>query len=158
MKPANYKPIGGVESCSLYATDAVAATLFSGSECSVTLSAEPLAVELLDDASFYEEEITTDTGGRRVKHTLTLVAARTEAQAWLDEEFVERVASEGVVATVKLCDGRELLVGYSAHFAEEQPLYLASLSVASGRKLLDTPQVVLTLVSHDTELSHEIVE
>lgn len=158
MKAENYKPIGGVESCSLYATDAVATTLFSGSGCSVKLSAEPLTVELLDDASLYEEEVSIDTGGRRVKHTLTLVADRTEAEAWLDEEFVERVASEGVVATVKLCDGRELLVGYSAHFAEEQPLRLASLNVTSGRKLLDTPQVVLTLVSHDTELSHEIVE
>lgn len=158
MVATNYKPVGGVESCALYATDAVAAALFSGSECSVSFSAEPLVVELLDDASHYIEEVTNDTGGHSVKHTLTLVADHAKGGAWLDEEFVERATSQGVVAVVRLCSGRELLVGYSAHLADEQPLLLASLSLSSGCKLLDTPQITLTLVSHDTELSHEIVK
>ena len=155
---SNYKPVGGVESVALYPVDAVVAALFSSDGCEVTLSATPIEVELVDDLSCYEELSKSKNGIAKITHSLTLVADRATASQWLDTEFLERCSAEGVVAVLSLCDGRRLLVGYSALFGNEQPLRLESLTSTSGSSLRDKPTVTLQLISHDTEFSQEILE
>ncbi|MBQ3026956.1 MAG: hypothetical protein IJD27_05455, partial [Alistipes sp.] len=82
---------------------------------------------------------------------------RIKGQRWLEEEFLERCAVEGVIAAIKLCDGRRLLAGYSATFASEQPLRLESATSTSGTSPHDIPTVTLRLVSHDTAFSPVIL-
>jgi hypothetical protein len=156
MSP-RYKPTGGVESATLYPADAVASALFSSSSCEVQFSSGGIEVELIDDLSSLEEVSKSHYGANKVTHRLTLVAGRNEGEKWLDEEFVERCSIEGVVAEVHLCDGRTMLVGYSAIFGGEQPLRLESLTYNSGTSLHDTPTLSLELVSEDSEFSKEIV-
>ena len=153
-----HKPIGGVESVTLYPADAVKQALFSQEGCEVEFQsgAYPVEVMLVDDASSYEEIVEPTNGVVKVEHRLTLVARHCDADEWLSEEFLERLSQEGVIATVGLCDGRRVLVGYSQHFAEEQPLLLDKMASFSGRELLDTPTVTLMLVSHDTDLAAAI--
>ncbi len=157
MKSSHFKSIGGVESVALYPTDAVAAALFSSEGCEVEISAAPIEVALLEDASLYEESTLLEHGARTVTHKLHLVAERNNATAWLDNNFVEQATFEGLVAVARLCDGRELLVGYSAKFSNEQPLLLASLTSSSGITPHDRPTVTLLLVSHDTDFSSQIL-
>lgn len=152
-----HKPIGGVESVALYPADAVDVALFSSCGCEVSFFDTPIEVELLDDSSVYEEKTESRCGVIKVTHRLTLVADRDEAEGWLSNEFLERASLEGVVATVKLCDGRRLLVGYSANFRDEQPLRLESVVCSSGSSLHDRPTTTLLLVSQDTEFSQEIL-
>ena len=156
MNP-NYKAVGGVEQVALYPTEAVEEALFSSEGCEVTLAASPIEVELLDDGSHYEEEATNRDGATLVTHRLHLVADRSSAERWLEQDFLERAAVEGVVAVVTLCDGRTLLVGYSAHFGNEQPLLLDSLTSSSGEGAHESPRVTLQLHSHDTEFSTELI-
>lgn len=156
---AEYKPVGGVESVALYPTDAVAVALFSSDGCEITLSsASPVAVELLDDLSHYEEQAERRGGTTKICHRLTLVADREVAAEWCTPEFMERCAIEGIVAIISLCDGRRLLAGYSSQFGDEQPLRIEQLTSSSGERLQDMPTVTLQLVSHDTEFSQEILE
>lgn len=154
---SSYKAVGGVEGVALYPADAVVTALFSSEGCEVELSGTPMEVELLEDKSNYEEVSESRSGAIKISHQLTLVADRREAGAWFDEAFVERCSIEGVVAVVSLCDGRRLLVGYSARFGDEQPLRLSSLTFASGSCLHDKPTATLQLVSYDTEFSQEIL-
>ena len=153
----SYKAVGGVEHVALYPTDAVETALFSSEGCEVTLAYSPIEVLLVDDSSRYEEEATCREGVSLVTHRLHLVADRCSAEQWLDQEFLERAAEEGVVAVVKLCDGRTLLVGYSARFGNEQPLRLDSLISSSGEGVHDSPRVTLQLRSYDTEFSTELI-
>lgn len=155
---SNYKPVGGVESIALYPTNAVATALFSSEGVEVGLSGTPIEVELLEDLSCYEEVCESKCGITRISHKLTLVADRTNAEAWLATDFLERASIEGLVAVASLCDGRTLLIGYSATFCNEQPLRPLSLLSSSGNSLHDKPTVSLQLVSHDTEFSHEILK
>ena len=145
---SNYKPVGGVESVTLYPANAVESALFSSDGCEV---------DLLDDLSQYEECAECNDGVACVSHRLSIVADRRDASDWLTIEFLEQVLYEGLVAVVSLCDGRRLLVGYSAQFTTEQPLRLESLTSSSGSRLHDTPTVTLRLVSYDTEFSPEII-
>lgn len=154
---SSYKPIGGVESVALYPIDAVEWAIFSANGCEVELSGSPIEVELLDKGSFYQEQSENREGANRISHLLSIVADRKNGQVWLDEEFLERVAIEGVIAVVGLCDGRTLLVGYSATFGEEQPLRLETITSASGISPHDNPTVTLRLVSHDTSFSQVIL-
>ena len=71
------------------------------------------------------------------------------AQPWLDDDFVQRCAAEGVVARVELSSGEEVQVGWSPKFQFEQALRLAELRFESGQRLDQVPCVVLTLVSSD---------
>lgn len=154
---SSYKPIGGVESVTLYPADAVEMALFSSNGCEVALRGETVSVELLDDASYYQEVAENREGAKRISHTLHLVADRAKGQRWLEEEFLERCAIEGVVAVIRLCDGRRLLGGYSAAFAAEQPLRLESATSTSGNSPRDIPTAILRLVSHDTAFSQVIL-
>ena len=154
---SNYKPVGGVESCSLYPADAVQTAIFSSKGCKVQLQGTPIKVDLLDDSSHYNEEIKCKDGPVKVSHQLQLVADRKVAEKWLDTEFLERLSIEGAIAVVTLEDGRSLLVGYSSHFGDEQPLRLEYLISESGNNLHDKPIVTLQLLSYDTEFSSEIL-
>lgn len=154
---ATYKPVGGVESATLYPADAVGEALFSSRGCEVELSGETICVPLLDDGSRYEERAECKRGIHKVSHTLHLVADRDSASEWFAADFLERASTDGVIAIVTLCDGRRLLLGYSAHFGDEQPLRLESLISNSGETLRDIPTATLCLVSHDTEFSPELL-
>lgn len=151
------KPVGGVEAVVLYPADAVKHALFSQWGCEVEFQGEGVAVALIDDASLYEEVVKSAKGIVGVTHSLTLVARYKDAGVWLATPFLERLAQEGVIATVALSDGRSIVVGYSQHFGEEQPLMLESVTTSSGRALAETPSVTLRLVSHDTALAAEII-
>ena len=151
------KPVGGVDAVVLYPADAVKHALFSQWGCEVEFQGEGVAVALIDDASLYEEVVSSAKGIVGVTHSLTLVARYKDAGVWLATPFLERLAQEGVIATVALSDGRSIVVGYSQHFGEEQPLMLESVTTSSGRALSETPSVTLRLVSHDTALAAEII-
>ena len=152
-----YKAVGGVESVALYPADAVVVALFSTEGCEVRLEGKPIEVELLDNGSYYEEHSKTEGGATKISHKLHLKADRKSAEAWLKPQFAERASIEGVVAVVRLCDGRELLVGYSAIFGSEQPLRLESLTSTSGSSPRDIPSVELHLVANDGEFSRQII-
>lgn len=152
-----HKAVGGVERVILYPANAVQSVLFSSEGCEVELIDDPLEVELIDDASHYDEMTESKNGATKITHTLHLVAARNEADVWLENNFVERASIDGVVAVVVLADGRNLLVGYSQQFGDEQPLRLGSLTSSSGSSAHDQPTVTLQLVSCDTEFSLEII-
>lgn len=155
---SNYKPVGGVERATLYPANAVVSALFSSDGCEVELSDEfAVEIDLLDDLSQYEECAECNDGVACISHRLSIVADRGEATDWLTTEFLERASHEGLIAVVSLCDSRRLLVGYSARFADEQPLRLESLTSSSGSSLRDAPTVMLRLVSYDTEFSSEII-
>ena len=154
---ANYKSVGGVESCTLYPADAVTTALFSCEGCEIELSGTAIEVPLLDDASEYEECSQMEVGATLISHRLHLVAERNEAKSWLNDHFIERAYTEGLVAVISLYDGRRLLAGYSAQFGDEQPLRLESLTSTSGTSLNETPSVTLRLISQDTEFSPEIL-
>jgi hypothetical protein len=154
---SNYKSIGGVESVALYPVDAVATALFSSEGCEVELLGSPIEVALMDDASHYEECSKWECGATTVSHQLHLVAEMSEGATWCNEQFLERAFFEGFVAVVTLASGVRLLVGYSALFANEQPLRLDSITSSSGSTPHETPSVTLRLVSHDTEFSAHIL-
>ena len=124
------KPVGGVEAVVLYPADAVKHALFSQGGCEVEFQGEGVAVALIDDASLYEEVVSSAKGIVGVTHSLTLVARYKDAGVWLATPFLERLAQEGVIATVALSDGRSIVVGYSQHFGEEQPLTLESVTTS----------------------------
>lgn len=153
------KPVGGVDAVVLYPADAVKHALFSQGGCEVEFweDVQGVAVNLIEDASLYEEVAKSVNGIVGVTHNLTLVARYKDAGEWLATPFLDRLAQEGAIATVALSDGRRIVVGYSQHFGEEQPLMLASVTTSSGKALLDTPSVTLRLVSHDTALAAEII-
>ena len=48
--------------------------------------------ELIDDRSAYVETLTADEGLLRVRHTLTLVFDKHQADAWFDRRWLERCA------------------------------------------------------------------
>ena len=152
-----HKPIGGVESVALYPTNAVESVLFSSRGCEVSFLSDSIDVELLDNSSYYEEKLESKSGTAKITHKVVITAEREWADRWLSNKFLERASMEGLVAKVKLCDGRNLLVGYSAHFGDEQPLRLESLLYNSGRTPHDRPTVTLTLLSHDTAFSQTIL-
>ena len=152
-----YKPIGGIESCALYPADAVEMILFSSNGCEVELSGTPLETPLLEDSSYYEEVLRLQQGVASVSHLLHLVANRNDANEWLDNDFLERAAFEGLVAIISLCDGRRLLAGYSMHLGDEQPLRLESITTSSGNSPRETPSATLRLVAYDAEFSMKLL-
>ena len=153
----SYKPIGGVVSVLLYPSDSVGTALFSTEGCEVEFCKAAIEVELLDDSSYYEEKIENRGGILRVSHTLHLKANRLIAEQWTDNDFLEQAATDGLIADVKMNDGRHLLVGYSKNYGDEQPLRLEYLISSSGTSPSEQPTTILQLVSMDTEFSQEIL-
>lgn len=142
MAEKSYKPVGGVVAAVLYPVGALG-------EIDLIAECEGVGVELLDDGSSYQEQFLSAQGLVSVQHTLTLCAERSKAQAWLDIDFVQRCAAEGVVALVELSSGEQVQVGWSDKFQFEQALRLAELRFKSGSSLDDIPYVELRLVSSD---------
>ena len=150
---SNYKPVGGVSRAVLHFADTLGGAEFSAEGCRIDFEEEGLEVELVDDASTYDERMSVEKGRLLIEHTLHLVARRDAAAPWLDEAFAERLLYDGVVAEVELNDGRHLVVGCSAALYDEQPLRLAGLAVESGAALREQPRVTLDLVARDKALS-----
>ena len=153
----SYKPVGGVVSVLLYPSDSVGTALFSKEGCEVEFGGVAIEVELLDDSSYYEEKIENRCGALRVSHTLQLKANRLIAEQWLNNDFLEQAATDGLIADIGMNDGRHLLVGYSKNYGNEQPLRLEYLISSSGTSPSEQPTAILRLVSVDTEFSQEIL-
>ena len=100
--------------------------------------------ELIDDRSAYVETLTADEGLLRVRHTLTLVFDK--HQRWL-----ERCATDGVVAAIETAAGERLRIGRSDRFGCEQALRLERFTFASGAAPGDRPTATLVLASEDTD-------
>lgn len=152
----DYKPVGGVARAVLYAPGDATGVVFDDGHCTAAFECEGVEVALLDDMSSFEECAASDAGAVSVVHTLTLVARRNDAEAWLTPDFAERAAHEGFVADIVLNDGRRLLGGCSETFGTEQPLCLVSLKSASHCRLSQTPTVTLTLRGEDGELASQV--
>lgn len=156
------KPVGGVRSVVLTATDNVAEALFAtgGTLCTSLNFADEEALmecELLEESSCFEEELTSESGVVAVAHRLTLVAERNAADGWLAPEFRAESLEGGLCAVVTLNDGRTLLVGYSERFGAKQPLRVVSIRSSSGTRRTDPPTVTLTLENFDTSIASVIV-
>ena len=145
----DYKPVGGVARAVLYRPEACNAAFVDG-VCTASFDGGGVEVALIDECSSFEEVAACDSGRISVVHTLSLVASRNDADLWLAPQFVADAVRRGVVADLTLNDGRRLIAGFSADFADEQPLRLLSLRSASGERLAQTPTVTLTLRSEDT--------
>lgn len=128
----NHKPIGGVQSV----------TLQSAQSGSISI-----AVPLIDDSSVYQQSV-EPLESLTVRHTLTLVARRNDAEAWLSESFVQRAACGGFVAEVVLNDGRRYSVGDSS-----APVYLIKLLSDSKMSAAGEPTVTLTLCCENNTLN-----
>ena len=139
-----YKPIGGVVAAELFP----AGGLHSMQEA---VAGEGVSVELVDDSSSYEELFSVKEGLVSVQHTLTLCAARNKAAVWLDADFMQRCAVEGVVARVEMATGEVLWIGWSKKFQFEQALRLKQLQFLSGKELNFPPRITLTLTSCDVQ-------
>jgi hypothetical protein len=110
-----------------------------------------ITVELLDQGSHYDEEASADNLPVSVQHTLTLCSDRNQAREWFDEQWLARLASEGVAARVTLSTGEQIVLGHSERFGFEQALRLQSLKFLSGKSPNDSPRVQLVLRSLDTQ-------
>ena len=139
-----YKPIGGITAAELFTVgDKV------GAEELIT--GQGVAVALVDDGSKYEEVASADATPVSVQHTLTLCSDRNLAREWFDEQWLARLASEGVAARVTLSTGEQIVLGHSERFGFEQALRLQSLKFFSGKSPNESPRVQLVLRSHDTQ-------
>jgi hypothetical protein len=105
----------------------------------------------MDDGSSYEELHSAEGLPVSVQHTLTLCSDRNQAREWFDEQWLARLASEGVAARVTLSTGEQIVLGYSKRFGFEQALRLQSLKFLSGKSPNDSPRVQLVLRSLDTQ-------
>lgn len=144
MAENSYKPKGGVLAAELYP----AGEIFSleGLE-----EGEGIGVELVDDSSAYEELFVAKQGLVSVEHTLTLCAARDKATQWLDADFLQRCAAEGVVARIDMATGEQSWIGWSKKFGVEQAMRLKQMQFLSGSEPNFAPRVVLTLWSEDVQ-------
>ena len=144
MTEKRYKPVGGIAHVELFAVHGL-----GGVEDVVP--GQGVEVSLMDDGSHYDEVTEAQGLPVSVVHTLTLCSDRWLAAAWFDKEFMQRAAADGLVARITMATGEQIVVGWSERFGVEQPLRLKTLSFTSGSKPNDSPRVVLTLWSRDTE-------
>lgn len=136
----DYKPVGGVRRVSLRAADTVVRAM------------ESVEVELIDDGSTYREVLSVERGSGVVRHTLTLKALYSNAEAWLQSEFIDMATRTGVVAEVMLNDSRQVTVGFSEALGVEQPLRIKSLEVDSAHSPSEVPTVTLVLCCEGVNL------
>ena len=143
MTEKRFKPVGGVAHAELFAVHGL-----RGVEDMTP--GEGVEVSLMDDGSHYDEQTQASGLPVSVEHTLTLCSDRNLTAAWRNADFLQRAATEGVAARIRLSSGEELIVGWSPHFGFERALRLHSLSFHSGSRPQEQPKVVLTLSSRDT--------
>ena len=139
-----YKPVGGLLRAELFALEGL-------SSAEDMVSGAGVEVSLMDDGSSYEELHSAEGLPVSVQHTLTLCSDRNLAREWFDEQWLARLASEGVAARVTLSTGEQIVLGYSERFGFEQALRLQSLKLFSGKSPNESPRVQLVLRSHDTQ-------
>lgn len=139
-----YKPVGGLLRAELFALEGL-------SSAEDMVSGAGVEVSLMDDGSSYEELHSAEGLPVSVQHTLTLCSDRNLAREWFDEQWLARLASEGVAARVTLSTGEQIVLGYSERFGFEQALRLQSLKFFSGKSPNESPRVQLVLRSHDTQ-------
>lgn len=137
-----YKPVGGLVRAELFHSSQLGSIEYA-------LWGTGIEVGLVDDASSYVEQFSADNRQVSVLHTLTLCSDRNLASEWFDEEFLRRVAADGVVALVELATGEQIKVGWCKRMGFEQALRLDSLEFDSGQGLNDSPRVKLTLRCRD---------
>lgn len=137
-----YKPVGGILAAELFLTRDL-------SSIEDLATAQPIAVELVDDGSLYEEHFTQENGLVSVSHTLTLRSNRVLAEEWFSVELMQILAVEGAVARVQMATGEQITIGYSPRMGFNQALRLESLSFSSGEKPCSSPCVELKLHSRD---------
>jgi len=133
------KPVGGIRRVRLAAARAF------GPQSPFT------EYELIDDGSSYTETLTAAEGLLRVRHTLTLVFDKHQADGWFDRRWLARCAADGVVAAIETSAAERLLIGCSARFGTEQALRLESFTFRSGTAPDDRPTATLVLASEDTD-------
>lgn len=148
MSQTKYKPVGGILSAELF----LVSKLTSLDDAIEGLG---VGVELLDDGSFYQEQVAVENRQVVVHHTLRLCSDRWLAAPWFDKEFLRVAAAEGVVARVVMSTGEELLLGHSKRFGFEQSLRLVSLDFSSGERPNSSPRVQLTLGGCDVSSAFE---
>ena len=134
-----YKPVGGLLRAELFALEGL-------SSAEDMVSGAGVEVSLMDDELHSAEGLPVS-----VQHTLTLCSDRNLAREWFDEQWLARLASEGVAARVTLSTGEQIVLGYSERFGFEQALRLLSLKFFSGKSPNESPRVQLVLQSHDTQ-------
>ena len=139
-----YKPVGGLLRAELFALEGL-------SSAEDMVSGAGVEVSLMDDGSSYEELHSAEGLPVSVQHTLTLCSDRNLAREWIDEQWLARLASEGVAARVTLSTGEQIVLGHSERFGFEQALRLLSLKFFSGKSPNESPRVQLVLRSHDTQ-------
>ena len=149
------KPVGGVRSVRLCSAENVELVEFAADAgCYERLEfcddQQVMECSLLEDASQLEECFSFDGGAVAVRHTLTLVAERNDAAAWLESEFCREAAERGLCGVVEMNDGRRLLVGYSERFKAQQPLRIKEIRSSSGRSPIEAPTLTMILESYDT--------
>ncbi|MEG1982619.1 MAG: hypothetical protein RR037_02690 [Alistipes sp.] len=148
------KPVGGLTAALLIPIGSVTtASIFSAhcTELAWRADAHTVNCPLLDDRSSYREETVATGGLSMVRHTLTLMVSREQGQLLFTQEWLATCATEGVIAQITAADGEMLLIGYSQHLGDEQPLRFKSLVTEIGKKRTDLPLSILTLYSEDTE-------
>lgn len=142
----------------LFAADNVARVTF-GADASTylrlifTSATAVMECSLLEDTSSLEESMSFEGGAVAVRHTLTLVADRNLAAAWLGPEFRNESLLKGLCAVVTLNDGRQLLVGYSERFGAQQPLRIKEIISSSGQRPSEAPTITMILENYDTSVA-----
>ncbi len=150
------KPIGGVRSCGLFRPRGIEVVWHEQRQAEVTVSDGGLAAEvpLAEDKSLYTEQLRQWHGLWSVEHELRLTAPAAEAAPWLDAEFLQRAAEEGVAARMEMLSGEVLWAGISPRFGTERPLYLAAVERLSELSPRQRPTVVLTLRGEDCDFAY----
>ena len=69
----------------------------------------------------------------------------------IDRRWLERCATDGVVAAIETAAGERLRIGRSDRFGCEQALRLERFTFASGAAPGDRPTATLVLASEDTD-------
>ncbi len=126
----DYKPIGGIERCSLSAANAVDQSI--------------VEVTLAEDCSEYTQTIDGSKRAMVVQHTLTLVAPTECAERWFDPDFLELVLYDGVVATLSLNSNAQITT---------PTLRLQSLTSTTSKSVEQQPTTTLVLSNQTTTLN-----
>ena len=160
QSPVRRKTAGGVRLACLTAADNIRSLKMNRSRTrclgySVFDDEQVMRVPLVENRSSLVERLVFNQGRPVVTHTVTLVADRNMAQAWLEPDFAAEAQRSGIVVDLMLHDGRRIFAGCSAHFAVEQPMRIKSLTADSGAKPSDVPTLTLVLESVDTDFAQQ---
>lgn len=147
------KRSGGIRSLDIVSVnDIVSAEYDHSGNCSgITLkeNAEFARYDFREDEAEYTEQIYTDKGVVRVKHTLEFAMERPDGQSAKAVNQLIGECPDGLAAIITTNSNISFLVGYSRKFGAEQPLRLSKSTMDTGRKPADFTAETITLVSED---------